>query len=253
MENARALSFGQSAKLYDDSRPAYPQAAVEWMVAKGDSTHAEPLPVLDLAAGTGKLTEVLDRAGYEVIGVEPDLNMSTLIRHKLPHVLVLEGRDTDIPLPDSCVSSVLVAQAWHWFDAEQASKEIARVLTRGGSLGILWNVYDESVDWVREFQRLLRQGDSRDATRSTPTVEFDVPSARFSAPQERDFHWTWERTPEQLVALANSSSWFLSLPAQERGSLSAQILELGRVHSEPSTGRVALPYVTQAYSFQLAK
>lgn len=249
MADSRALSFGQAAKLYDDSRPSYPRAAVEWMVGSSAEQQGEPIRVLDLAAGTGKLTEVIDRAGFEAVAVEPDVEMSALIGAKLPHVRVIEGRDTNIPLPDANVCAVLVAQAWHWFDSRRASEEIARVLQPGGALGIVWNVYDESVEWVKAYQRILRQGDSRDASRGTPKVEFDQPGSHFTAAEERDFQWLWHRTPQQLVELAQSSSWFISLPALEREALSQQIFELVSVQVHRETGLVALPYVTQAYRF----
>lgn len=237
MSKPRSLSFGSKAALYDDSRPSYPLGAVEWVLGAQDVP--EPR-VVDLAAGTGKLTEVLVALGAHVIAVEPDEAMSAQIQEKLPHVEVKVGRDTAIPCESGSLDAVTVAQAWHWFDSQAASREIARVLRPGGVLGIMWNVYDERVAWVAEFVQLLRAGDTRDATRSAPVTTWGVV-------ESAEFSWVWKRTPQQLVDLACSTSWVISLPLEQREKLSARIRELVSAHADPGTGLVELPYTTSVY------
>ena len=113
--------------------------------------------MLDLGAGTGKLTVTLARIGVEVTAVEPDQGMLAELRRELPSVLSALGSAEDIPLPEGSVNAVLVGQAMHWFDLGRAVPEIARVLTPGGVLAALWNVDDDRVGWVAELARIIRR------------------------------------------------------------------------------------------------
>ena len=142
-------SFGAAATAYAEHRPDYAQAAVRWAL--------EPAPgprVLDLGAGTGKLTATLVALGAEVIAVEPDPAMLTELRRALPTVRALPGSAEAIPLPDASVDAVLAGNAMHWFDMDVAGPEIARVLEPGGILAGLWNVFDNRVDWVAGLERI---------------------------------------------------------------------------------------------------
>src|SRR5438309_10845552 len=130
-----ASSFGAAAGAYAEHRPDYAPAAVRWAL--------EPAPgprVLDLGAGTGKLTATLVALGADVIAVEPDPAMLSELRRALPAVRALPGSAEAIPLPDACVDAVLAGNAMHWFDMAVAGPEIARVLAPGGILASLWNV-----------------------------------------------------------------------------------------------------------------
>ena len=142
-------SFGAAATAYAEHRPDYAQAAVRWAL--------EPAPgprVLDLGAGTGKLTATLVALGAEVIAVEPDPAMLAELRRALPAVRALPGSAEAIPLPDASVDAVLAGNAMHWFDMNVAGPEIARVLEPGGILAGLWNVFDDRVDWVAGLERV---------------------------------------------------------------------------------------------------
>ena len=117
----------------------------------------EPAPgprVLDLGAGTGKLTATLVALGADVIAVEPDPAMLAELRRALPAVRALPGSAEAIPLPDASVDAVLAGNAMHWFDMDVAGPEIARVLAPGGILAGLWNVMDDRVDWVAGLARV---------------------------------------------------------------------------------------------------
>ena len=147
-------SFGTAAAAYAEHRPDYAEAAVRWALQlpggdpAGSSRTGPPRRVLDLAAGTGKLTAALAGLGAEVTAVEPDPAMLAELRRGLPSVRALPGRAEEIPLPDGSVDAVLAGQAMHWFDLDRAVPEIARVLAPGGVLAGLWNVDDDRVDWV---------------------------------------------------------------------------------------------------------
>jgi len=115
----------------------------------------EPLRVLDLGAGTGKLTRTLVALGHDVVAVEPSAPMLAQLRRALPHVEALEGGAEAIPVADARADAVLAGQAFHWFDPTRALPEIQRVLCPAGVLGVVWNVLDEAQLFVRRLNDLL--------------------------------------------------------------------------------------------------
>jgi SAM-dependent methyltransferase len=139
------LPFGRFAGEYDDGRPSYPAEAVDWLL------EGRTGPVVDLGAGTGKLTEQLAERNLTVIAVEPDSAMLARLEQRLPLVQVEQGSAERIPMADHTVETVLVAQAWHWFDAPSALRELARVLTPSGRLGLLWNAPAPTTRWQSEL------------------------------------------------------------------------------------------------------
>ncbi len=147
-------SFGAAAAAYAEHRPDYAEAAVRW--ALEPVRGRRPLRVLDLAAGTGKLTAALAGLGAEVTAVEPDPAMLAELRRRLPAIPAGPGRAEEIPLPDGSVDAVLVGQALHWFDLDRAVPEIARVLAPGGVLAALWNVDDDRVGWVAALDEVSK-------------------------------------------------------------------------------------------------
>ena len=142
-------SFGAAAAAYAEHRPDYSQAAVRWALEPALGPR-----VLDLGAGTGKLTAALAALGAEVIAAGPDPAMLAELRGALPAVCALPGSAEAIPLPAASVDAVLAGHALHWFDMDVAGPEIARVLVPGGILAGLWNVLDNRVDWVAGLERV---------------------------------------------------------------------------------------------------
>ena len=136
-------SFGGAAAAYALHRPNYAEAAVRWTLDAANGPR-----VLDLGAGTGKLTATLLEVGADVVAVEPDPAMLAELRGALPAVRALKGSAEEIPLPDGSVDAVVAGHAMHWFDMAVAGPEIARVMVPGGVLAGLWNVIDDRVDWV---------------------------------------------------------------------------------------------------------
>jgi SAM-dependent methyltransferase len=143
------LSFGAAATAYAEHRPDYAPEAVSWALESHPGAR-----VLDLGAGTGKLTTTLVELGKEVIAVEPDPAMLDELRRELPAIRALRGSAEAIPLLDASVDAVLAGNAMHWFDMDLAGPEIARVLTPGGVLAGLWNVFDNRIRWVAELERI---------------------------------------------------------------------------------------------------
>lgn len=146
--DARARSFAEVADLYQRARPGYPPEAIEWLLG------AAPLDVLDLGAGTGKLTAALLAAGHRVTALEPLEEMRAVLAANLPAATAIGGRAEDLPLADDSFDAVVAGSAFHWFDREPALAEVVRVLRPPGVFGLLGNRYDTSVDWQRRLRKL---------------------------------------------------------------------------------------------------
>ena len=240
--NPRAGSFGAAAAEYERGRPSYPAAAVDWLLPPGARR------VLDLGAGTGKLTRELAERGLEVVAVEPIGAMREQLSRVLPDVTVLAGAAEQIPLDDNSVDAVLVAQAWHWVNADLAVPEVARVLTTGGSLGMVWNIRDNREDWVAELGLILNRRGDRDAYRTAPII-----GPPFGPVERLDFESSQHLTPETLVDLVASRSYIITMPAAERAAALEEVRELVNRHPAlAGSGGIVLPYVTECYRTTLA-
>lgn len=228
----RSLSFGSEAAAYERGRPSYPPEAIDWLLPPGARD------VLDLGAGTGKLTTRLVERGLEVIAVDPIAEMLELLSTALPDTPALLGTAEQIPLPDNSVDAVLVAQAWHWFDPERAVAEVARVLRPGGRLGLVWNARDERMGWVKDLGRII--GHENDPF----SDEVTLPEP-FVDQQRHRVEWTSYLTPQALIDLVASRSYCITSPAAVRTRTLAEVRELLATHPAlvNSTG-LALPYIT---------
>ncbi|MGZ4511479.1 MAG: class I SAM-dependent methyltransferase [Mycobacterium sp.] len=237
----RSLSFGSVAAAYERGRPSYPPEAIDWLLPRGARQ------VLDLGAGTGKLTTRLVERGLDVVAVDPVPDMLEVLRTSLPETRALLGTAEGIPLPDNSVDVVLVAQAWHWVDPERAIPEVARVLRPGGRLGLVWNTRDERLGWVRELGNII--GSDGDRGRFDVTL-----SESFTTPESHQVEWTNYLTPQALIDLVASRSYCITSPAEVRTRTLEQVRELLATHPAlaNSTG-LALPYVTVCIRATLAE
>jgi SAM-dependent methyltransferase len=237
----RSLSFGSAAAAYERGRPSYPPEAIDWLLPPGARQ------VLDLGAGTGKLTTRLVERGLEVVAVDPITDMLELLRASLPETRALLGTAEDIPLEDNSVDAVLVAQAWHWVDPERAIPEVARVLRPGGRLGLVWNTRDERLGWMRELGQII--GSDGDQGRFNVTLP-----APFNQPQRHQVEWTNYLTPQALIDLVASRSYCITSPAEVRTRTLDQVRELLATHPAlaNSTG-LAVPYVTVCFRATLSE
>lgn len=239
----RATSFGTAAGAYHAHRPTYPDQAVAWCVP------AEALDVVDLAAGTGKLTErILAQGvpGRRVTAVEPSAGMREALVAALPEVTALDGSAEATGLPAASADAVTVAQAWHWFDAGRASAELARVLRPGGTLAVLWNIRDTDspdAEWLAAFEEIVHRGDPFEPERTTPAL-----GPEFGPVEHRSFAWADTIRPAALRDLAASRSHLLTLAPDRREALLAEIDRLAATHPA-LRGRdtVPMPYRTDCY------
>jgi SAM-dependent methyltransferase len=142
-----ASRFGVVADRYERARPLYPDAALSELADRCGLRRGTP--VLDVGAGTGKLTRQLAALGADLIAVEPSPGMRAQLRANVPDVEVLDGTAEDIPVPDASVEIVTVGQAFHWFHTQRALDEVARVLRPAGWLALLWNERSEQ-GWAAE-------------------------------------------------------------------------------------------------------
>jgi ubiquinone/menaquinone biosynthesis C-methylase UbiE len=232
----RAASFGAQAAAYADHRPDYPAKAIDWVLPQG--AHR----VLDLAAGTGKLTQSLLARGLQVTAVEPDPEMLAELAKRMPEAETLPGTAEDIPLPDASVDAVLVGQAFHWFDVPKALAEIGRVVTPGGVLGALWNYEDTRVGWVAQFEELVRAQTNR--TWAPPNLMPD--SHPLFEPFEREiFDHTFQRTAESLAATMSTQSHMLVATDEDRQATLDRIMAYLLDRPETRYGEFELPLRTQ--------
>jgi SAM-dependent methyltransferase len=232
LQHYRSVSFGSAAAAYERGRPSYPPEAIDWLLPVG--AHR----VLDLGAGTGKLTTRLVERGLDVVAVDPIPDMLEVLRNSLPETRALLGTAEEIPLEDNSVDVVVVAQAWHWVDPERAIPEVARVLRPGGRLGLVWNIRDERLGWVRELGQII--GSDGDGGRTQVTLP-----GPFTDLAHHQVEWTNYLTPQALIDLVASRSYCINSPAEVRTKTLDQVRELLTTHPAlaNSTG-LALPYVT---------
>jgi SAM-dependent methyltransferase len=234
----RSRSFGAVADAYDRLRPGYPADALAWSL--------EPAPgrvVVDLGAGTGKLTAaVCAQPDVVVTAVEPDPAMLGVLRTRLPDVDARLGTAEQIPLPDASVDAVVVGQAWHWFDRDAATAEIARVLRPGGVAAIVWNDDDRSVDWVEGCGTALHPDQP---PRIGSTAADDHPEGpAFGAPERRGFPNAVPTTTEGLVRMLGTHSWALIAEPAERDAAFDRLRAYLAGRPETASGEFVLPLLT---------
>ena len=232
----RAASFDEVAGAYERARPGYPDEAVRWLAGE------PPRDVLDLGAGTGKLTRSLVAAGHRVTAVEPLAGMREQLVRAVPAAVALEGTAERIPAADASFDVVTVAQAFHWFDHDVALPEIARVLRPGGALALVWNMRDESAPWVVELGALM--GGATIGGARTAEAALGA-SDRFGAVEHAVFAHEQVLGETSLRDLVLSRSHCAIRSDEERSEVLDRSSALFAAHAVD--GVLALPYVVACY------
>jgi ubiquinone/menaquinone biosynthesis C-methylase UbiE len=236
-----AASFDRAADAYERGRPEYPADAVDWLLPAGAKI------VLDLGAGTGKLTRALTARGLDVVAVDPSPNMLDQLREAVPEAIVREGTAEEIPLADASVDAILVAQAWHWVDQDLALPSVARVLKPGGTLGLVWNIRDERTPWVARLTEVMHQA----------TAEQFIESGRiqqgpFGEIERASFEWSRPFSRPEILDLLRSRSYFITASAEEQDRIIVGLNQL--LDTDPDVGGQTtwtMPYVTHAFRMRL--
>ena len=237
-----AAGFARAADVYERARPEYPPEAVEWL--------ADPLGlragrvVVDVAAGTGKLTRLLVPSGARVVAVEPLAEMRAQLAEAVSGLEALEGTAEALPLADDFADAITVAAAFHWFRRDDALAEFARVLRPGGRLAIVYNLRDPESALQWELTRMLeRHGAELAWMRRIDTGAILEESPLFGSPEHAEFRHEQRFDPDGLVERVSSISYVALLEGREREELLAQVRELGERQGSP----FAFPYVTQIW------
>lgn len=230
-----ARSFGAVADAYDRGRPSYPREAATWLCG------ADPVTLLELGAGTGKLTEELVALGHDVHATDPDEAMLEILRGHLPDVRTSVASAEDIPVPDRSVDVVVCAQAFHWFDLDRALPEIARVLKPGGRLALVWNQRDERIPWVRRLGRVIgTQEQLREP--AGPLVQ----SALFGFVEDAVFRFWQTVDRDSIQDLVLSRSNISVLGEDARAAKLSEVLALYDDYGRGMDG-MQLPYVARCF------
>lgn len=246
-QKARLLrsSFGAAAVAYAEHRPGYAPAAVRWALESAPGPR-----VLDLGAGTGKLTGTLVALGVDVVAVEPDPAMLAELRRVLPAVRALPGGAEAIPLADASVDAVLAGNALHWFDMDVAGPEIARVLAPRGILAGLWNVLDDRVDWVAGLERVSGRAaigprDTLSRWRgATAGLHLGAPFGAPEQTEQAEFPHGHRRTADSLVETLATRAGMLVMPEREREVTLGRIRAFLASRPETTGGEFTLPMLT---------
>jgi len=247
VHEAAAGGFGAAAEEYERARPDYPVEAVDRLIRELELGPAGQ--AMDLGAGTGKLTRMLARTGARLVAVEPVEPMWKRFASVLPDTPLVAGVAESLPFGNESFDAIVCAQAFHWFDADVALPEIHRVLKHGGRVGLLWNVRDESVGWVRALSEILEPYQRAVPNESSGEWRRAVSASDlFDNLHQRRFRHAQPLDAGLLVTRYASASYVAVLPEDERADVLERIRRLGRTHPElAGRERFDLPYVTELY------
>ncbi len=241
-----ARHFDAHADLYERSRPEYPAEAVDFLRAEFEL--GPEVRVVDVGAGTGKLSRVLRRAGATLTAVEPLEGMREVFRREQPDVPILDGSAEALPFADGSVDLVVAGQAFHWFDATSALREIARALRPRGGLALLWNIRDESVPWVKRFSEILEPYRSEAPGYRSQTWRAAFRGSAFTPLTHREFRWLLYQDPASVVDRALSVSFIAGLPEAEKAQVALRVRRM--LEEDPLTRErdpIEFPYSTEVY------
>jgi SAM-dependent methyltransferase len=248
-----AQGFGSQAEAYDRARPGYPPEVVAWCA---DELGIRPgRRVLDLAAGTGKLTALLAPLGADLVAAEPVAGMRDRLRAMLPGVPAVAAVAEALPFADASVDAVTVAQAFHWFDGPAAMADLARVVRPGGRMAAIWNARDRSEDWVDRVWRVMDRvekhapwRDHQDGTAgpdgATRWTERSLVTGEAWTPfTETTFGHRQQLGPDDVVERVRSVSHVAVLPGPEQEAVLDEIRSLLAEHPDTrGRDRLAIPY-----------
>jgi SAM-dependent methyltransferase len=247
IHEAAARGFEAAVEHYQRGRPGYPDDAVSYLVRELGIDPGRD--VLELGAGTGKLTELIVHTGARITSIEPLAGMREVLQRNCPTVTVLDGTAEEIPVVDASADAVVAAQAFHWFDGDRALPEIHRVLRPDGRLGMMWNARDEASDWAERltaiFDRLAGDGPRYRDMRWRDAFER---SDLFGPLHHQVAYHVHELTRETFLDRVLSVSYVASATEAERERAVAEVDELLETDPELSgRAELVMPYRTDVF------
>lgn len=228
-------AFGDVAEIFDQVRPDYPPAAVDWLTGPGRLT------VIELGAGTGKLTRGLSAAGHDVLAVEPAPEMIAMLQQNVKRVRSAVATAEAIPAPSRSADVVVASHSFHWFDKPEALPEIARVLRPGGRLAVAWNLRDIAIPWVKKLDRILQS--DRDEVTDLSALEA---SPLFGAIEHQRFRGWANHTKGTLLDLVRTRPAVQLLDERRRENILDDVAALYDSYGRGPDG-MRLPYITDCY------
>lgn len=247
IHESAARGFSAGADAYERGRPAYSPEAIAALVHElgiGPGSR-----VLDLAAGTGKLTRQLVDTGAELVAVEPIAEMRAKLVEAVPSAEALDGTAEQIPLPSHSVDAVVVGQAFHWFDGVRAVSEIRRVLRPAGAVAMIWQARDPVRPWIERLNEIIdRVDDGHPRFRTAAWRQgFDL-VALFDPIEEASFSTVQRGGVETIVDRVASISYVAAMPADQRAEVLDEVRQL--LATDPDTARadvIELSYRAHVY------
>jgi SAM-dependent methyltransferase len=252
VHDVAATGFDREAGVYEQARPSYPAEAVDWLVE--NLRIGAGRRVVDVAAGTGKLTRLLEPFGAQLVAVEPVEGMRGAFVAVSPDVPVLAATAEQLPFTGTAFDAITVAQAFHWFDAGTALTEFARVLRPGGRLGLIWNARDRSNDLVDQLWSIMDRVEKRAPWRQHEAWHDSafVEHPDFTPLVEATFHHEQVLSPDAVVARFRSVSHVAVLPPVEQERVLDEIRAVLATHPlAAGHDQVAIPYRVDAYWCEL--
>lgn len=242
-----ARGYETAGADYERSRPSYPPEVVDVFSEELDLRPGKT--IVDLAAGTGKLTRLLEDIGTTLVAVEPVTGMVAHLRRKATAAHPVAGAAERLPLRSGCVDAVVVGMAFHWFDGDRALAEIHRVLRPQGGIGLVWNNPDRNVQWVADVWGLVDE--HRNEAPSNRDLSWQAAFARanrFSPLMHRRFaHGEWFCLDDLLTRVA-SISFIAELPSAQREAFLKRVRDVAVDHPDlRGRERFVMPYVTDVY------
>jgi SAM-dependent methyltransferase len=241
LQHPSSRSFELVADVYERGRPEYPPDAIAWLVDRLDLRPGRT--VLDLAAGTGKLTRGLVGTGAHVIAVEPGEQMLAQLHRVLPDVEALVGGAEAIPLDDDSVDAVTVGSAFHWFRHDEAVPELHRVLRPGGAVALIWNARDRERPLQQEISALIKPLVPPDRPTAGRSATELAGSPLFGPVEQRSFPFVQQLDADGVADRIASVSYVAAAPAGQRAELDRKLREAVAAQG----GVVDFPYVAEVY------
>lgn len=237
-------AFASGGDRYQRLRPGYPAGAVDWLVAGMPDGGR----VIDVGAGTGKLTAALVARGFDVCAVDPSADMLAQLHQALPTVSTRIGTGESTNIDSGIADMVTFAQSWHWVEPAAGAAEIERILRPTGRVGWIWSFLDVRVPWVEELAEIwhtLGSSEAIDAASHRPEL-----TPAFDEVETLSVDWQQPMSPIDLADLVTTRSYYLTASADSQRKIRERAAAL-LADRFPEAERIDLPYRTHCFRSRL--